>query len=49
MSEKEDYHERTNEDYKKLSQKDKRIIDEIDKLLKNLSEDGKDYWQEYYS
>ena len=37
------------EDYKKLSPSDKKIIDEIDRLLKKLSEKGRDFWQVYYS
>lgn len=45
----EDFHKRTNEDYKKLQVSDRNIIDEIDNLLKRLSEDGRDYWDSYYS
>ena len=45
----EDYHKRTNDDYKKLPLSDQKIIDEIDRLLKKLSEVGRDYWQTYYS
>jgi hypothetical protein len=43
------YHKRANDDYNKLTPKDQKIIDEIDKLIKSLSENGRDYWQTYYS
>ncbi len=36
-------------DYKKLPTKDQKIISDIDKLLKKLSEAGRDYWQTYYA
>lgn len=45
----QDYHRRVNEDYKKLLASDKKIIDEIEVLLKKLSEDGRDYWDLYYT
>ncbi len=43
-----DYHKRTNVDYKKLSHSDKKLIDQIDLCLKNLSRKGKEYWGTYY-
>jgi hypothetical protein len=43
-----DYHKRTNEDYKKLSHSDKKLIGQIDLCLANLSENGKEYWWIYY-
>lgn len=43
-----DYHKRTNVDYKKLSNSDKKLIDQIDLCLKNLSRKGKEYWGTYY-
>jgi hypothetical protein len=39
----------SDDDYKKLSLSDQKIIDEIDRLLKKLSKDGREYWQTYYS
>lgn len=45
----ENYHKTADDDYKRLSLPDQKIIDEIDRLLKKLSEDGRDYWGTYYS
>ena len=39
---------KSEKDYDNLPNKDKKIIDEIDKLLKKLSEKGRDFWQTYY-
>jgi hypothetical protein len=36
-------------DYDKLPEKDRKTLDEIQKLLKKLSEHGRDYWQTYYN
>ena len=44
----EDTHMSENLDYIKLSKEDKKIIKEIDSLLKKLSENGHEYWQTYY-
>jgi len=43
-----DVHKRTNEDYKKLHISDKRLINQIDLCLENLSAKGREYWAAYY-
>jgi hypothetical protein len=44
----ESYHKRANCDYAKLSYSDKKLINQIDLCLKNLSENGREYWAAYY-
>jgi hypothetical protein len=43
-----DYHKKTNDDYKGLPLSDQKLIDKIDRSLKKLSENGRDYWHTYW-
>jgi len=45
----ENYHKNENSDYEALSESDRKVIDKIDNLLRKLSEQGRDYWETYYS
>ena len=44
-----DYMDRSKRDYDKLPLEDRKTIDKIDELLKTLSEEGKEYWETYYT